>query len=114
MLGHSYLFDLQAELKSAKSEQYEEILKFCFKSVIFPMVVDTLSNHGCIAELAARQTRESQDFMTKLEEVAKVKPAGRGITQTLKLTWKDAPAPVPPMAPVAPLAEPADGGTPEN
>jgi hypothetical protein len=108
MLGHSYLFDLQAELKSAKPEQHDEIVKFCFKSVIFPMVVDTLVNHGCIAELGARQTKESREFLTKLEEAATVKPAGRGITQTLKLTWKDAPAPA------SPTADPSDDGTPEN
>jgi hypothetical protein len=91
ILGHSYLFDLQTALNSAASEHHDAVTAFTFNSVIFPMVVDTLVNNGCLAELAeakdSKNNAPAAEFRRKVEEIANWSPSGRGMTQTLKLTW---------------------------
>ena len=105
ILGHSYLDDMVREVSAGADAKAIE--RFWFERVIFPMVVDTLVNHGCVAELASGHSKAAKEFVLKLGNEAKVDFSGRGVTQTIKLAWKA-------TAPVAPVAEPADGGTPEN
>jgi hypothetical protein len=67
-----------------------KVTEFYFDKVIFPMVVDTLVNNGCLAELneanGAKADAPAAVFRRALETVASLEFSGRGITQTLKLS----------------------------
>jgi hypothetical protein len=88
MLGHSYFYDMKREIDDGGDAA--AVTRFCFDKVIFPMVVDTLVNNGCLAELneanGAKADAPAAVFRRALEAVATLEFSGRGITQTLKLT----------------------------
>jgi len=104
ILGHSYLDDMQREVSAGADANAIE--RFWFEKAIFPMVVDTLVNHGCVAELASGQSKAAKEFVLDLGNEAKVAFSGRGVTQTIKLAWKS-------NATELPRDASTDAGTPE-
>ncbi len=88
MLGHSYFYDMEREIDACGDAA--KVTEFYFDKVIFPMVVDTLVNNGCLAELneanGAKADAPAAVFRRALETVASLEFSGRGITQTLKLS----------------------------
>ena len=95
ILGHSYFYDMSREIVAGA--EVTDVTRFYFDKVIFPMVVDTLVNNGCLAELAEanrtkvdvaskRSVSPAESFLQVLKSIAGVAFSGRGITQTLKLT----------------------------
>jgi hypothetical protein len=94
MLGHSYFYDMKREIDNGGDAP--KVIEFYFNKVIFPMVVDTLANNGCLAELADSKAGNGDQkglataaaLREKVEPFAKFDFSGRGITQTLTLTLK--------------------------
>jgi hypothetical protein len=92
MLGHSYFYDMKREIDNGGDAP--KVIEFYFNKVIFPMVVDTLANNGCLAELADSKAGNGDQkglataaaLREKVEPFAKFDFSGRGITQTLTLT----------------------------
>lgn len=122
MLGPSYFYDMQREIDAGGDAV--AVTRFYFNKVIFPMVVDTLVNNGCLAELyeasKSNQQRSSSSveptavgFLAALQSVAKTNFSGRGSSQTLRLEWK-APSPNAAERPTPKLSEGVDAEGPAN
>ena len=116
VLGHSYFYDMKREIDDGGDAA--AVTRFYFDKVIFPMVVDTLVNNGCLAELyeASKSTQQRSSscveptavgFLAALQSVAKTDFSGRGSSQTLRLEWK-APSPNAAEIPTPKLSEGVD------
>jgi hypothetical protein len=105
MLGHSYFYDMEREISAGGDAA--EVTQFYFDKVIFPMVVDTLANNGCLAELyeasllkrdasSTKPASPAETFLNVLKSMAEEKFSGRGMTQTLRLEWRVTASPLQP------------------